>query len=555
MRARPAAVSCRPTPWSAILKDESTPLEELLSRILAPEPVSRPTRLLPLGTMQGLNRRLAGRPWLDFLNATLRGVGQVIFVNNPVSGLLILVAMFIQSPWLGLMSLVGTAAATLTAMAMRLAPPKIQNGIFGLNGLLVGAAMGFFGNFGNGAWNPVWVVAVILLSALATVVMHTLGTWFAVRLKVPPLGVATNSVLLVFLIFVVFAPRTFFDLGPPPPAFPSGAVDGLRLLESLPAGIGQVFFSDKLVPLLLIIVAIGICTPIGLAVGLLGCAMYLLAGLLLGARPDELYLGLWGYNAVLTATSIGGVFFAPNRRSISLGALCALFASMSSIVMARWLSPMRLPVLSVPFMVVTLGIFSLLRRSIPSLVPVALHAVASPEEHWRRYVAARDILTHFRRQLRAALLGEPRGLLFEAASPAIKRDLRRAFDAMDPDHSGGLSTAELAAVLEGAGTSEGELNYLFACMDRDASASIEFEEFGELMLRQRRLMSRYEEFVTYFLPIDADEDQIISIKEMNAAMRSVGEPSLTGDEIELLQRRAGGRPMTWNRFVEVLLVT
>jgi len=61
--------------------------------------------------MQHLNQRLANQPLLDFFNATLRGIGQVIFVNNPVSGLLILIAIFIQSPRLGTMSLLGTAAA------------------------------------------------------------------------------------------------------------------------------------------------------------------------------------------------------------------------------------------------------------------------------------------------------------------------------------------------------------------------------------------------------------------------------------------------------------
>jgi urea transporter len=80
----------------------------------------------------------------------------VIFVNNPLSGLLILAAMFIQSPWLGGMSLVGTASATLMAIALKANRAAIQNGIFGLNGMLVGAAMAFFGAFGNGAWNPVW---------------------------------------------------------------------------------------------------------------------------------------------------------------------------------------------------------------------------------------------------------------------------------------------------------------------------------------------------------------------------------------------------------------
>ncbi|MFB8787778.1 MAG: urea transporter, partial [Potamolinea sp.] len=100
--------------------------------------------------------RLANQPLLDFVNATLRGISQVIFVNNPLSGLLILTAMFIQSPWLGVMSLVGTATATLMAIALKANQGAIQNGIFGLNGMLVGAAMAFFGAFGNGTWNPVW---------------------------------------------------------------------------------------------------------------------------------------------------------------------------------------------------------------------------------------------------------------------------------------------------------------------------------------------------------------------------------------------------------------
>jgi len=87
----------------ATTTDEPLPLHELISRILAPEPsFEKPKGLLAgLGTMQALNQRLANQPLLDFINATLRRISQVIFVNNPLSGLLILAAMFIQSPWLG----------------------------------------------------------------------------------------------------------------------------------------------------------------------------------------------------------------------------------------------------------------------------------------------------------------------------------------------------------------------------------------------------------------------------------------------------------------------
>ena len=87
-------------------------LQEIIARIAVPAQYT--TDRLPiwsgLGTMPRLNRRWANRPGLDFINYNLRGIGQVIFVNNPLSGLLILLALFIQSPWIGLMSLVGVVS-------------------------------------------------------------------------------------------------------------------------------------------------------------------------------------------------------------------------------------------------------------------------------------------------------------------------------------------------------------------------------------------------------------------------------------------------------------
>ncbi|KYC39988.1 hypothetical protein WA1_28940 [Scytonema hofmannii PCC 7110] len=172
-----------PTP--TIEGGEPLPLHELIHHILESKTTATERLFygIPvLGTMQLLNQQLANQPGLNFFNATLRGIGQAIFVNNPISGLLIIIAMFIQSPWLGIMSLIGTASATLTAIAFKLNPSAIQNGIFGLNGLFVGATLAFFGLFGGkGVWNPSWIVAAIMLSALSTIVLQTVGTWFATR--------------------------------------------------------------------------------------------------------------------------------------------------------------------------------------------------------------------------------------------------------------------------------------------------------------------------------------------------------------------------------------
>jgi urea transporter len=40
---------------------------------------------------------------IDFIIACLRGSGQVVFMNNPWSGLLIIVGLLIQSAWIGSM--------------------------------------------------------------------------------------------------------------------------------------------------------------------------------------------------------------------------------------------------------------------------------------------------------------------------------------------------------------------------------------------------------------------------------------------------------------------
>ncbi|MEO1377967.1 MAG: urea transporter [Cyanobacteria bacterium J06635_10] len=104
--------------------------------------------------------------FLDGINITLRGIGQVIFANNPLAGLIILVAIFIDSPWLGICGLLGAIASTVTAILLKLNVGAIRNGVLGFNGTLVGLALGTFGTWGNGNGNPLWAFAIIVLAAL-----------------------------------------------------------------------------------------------------------------------------------------------------------------------------------------------------------------------------------------------------------------------------------------------------------------------------------------------------------------------------------------------------
>ncbi len=545
-------------PQKSATQEAPLPLHEIISRVLAPDIKS--AKPLPwwkgLGTMPELSQRLAGQPILNFLNATFRGIAQVIFVNNPLSGLMIWLAMMFQAPWMGILSFLGSASATLAAMFMKSNPFMIRDGIYGLNGLLIGAAMGFFGQFGNGSWNPAWAIAVIILAALTSVVMETVGLWFTKTFRVSPLGIPFNGVLLPFLFLVTLIAQPFFDLGPAPPPYAVGPYDHYRLMQSFHVGLAGVFFSDKPLSIALIMLGVAICTPIGALVAMLGGIMYILAGLLLEAKPDELYLMIWGYNAVLTAVAIGGVFYTPNRLSIFLAAVCSFLAACLSFALAPIFSSVGLPVLSVPFAIVTIGCIMLVRRALPSLVPVALHTVASPEEHRERYKVAKKIIDNSRLRLQAAMAGEKHNFLFEDAPTSVKGDLRYIFNAIDQDHNERISVSELKVYLRQIGKplKEEEFQLLFQSFDSDHNDRISFEEFGELLLRHRLLMSEYDRFVNYFIPIDQNQDDLISADEMNLAITSLGEPPLSKGEQLYLRRLVGGRALTWNEFIQTLLV-
>ena len=538
-------------------KPQSLPLHEMLSLLLKSEKTSLRHPLPIMGTMQDLNQALERRTLLDFINASLRGIGQVGFANNPIAGLSIAFAVLIQSPWVALMLVVGVVVATWTAYLMRLDRPSIRNGIFGLNGALVGLALGTFGTWGNGTGNWLWIMAAIVCAALSTVLMQYLGLWMAVHLELPSMGVPFHIVTYSFLAIALYIQQPFFELGAPPP-FPNPAesLDGVSIFSGLITGVGQIFFSGGLVSALLILIALALCSPMGAIVAFFGSAIGLLTGIVLGVDLNVLYAGLWGYNSALTAIAIGGIFYAPNLRSFVFASAGAFGAALIAWLLTLAIAPLGLPILAISFHLGTYGCILIVRRSLSSLVPVAPYSIASPEEHRFRYITAREAISTFRRQLEAAMQGQHHKVLFEGAPQEIKGDLRYIFDAIDRDRSGSLSLTELRDNFQQAGHPIGdeELNFMFSSMDVDNSGEIDFEEFGELLLRHRRLMSRLDELATYFIPIDRDGNGVLEPQEMNVVLASVDEPPLSEEEVTFLQGRIRGKDLTWEQFLELLLV-
>jgi urea transporter len=74
-----------------------------------------------------------------FIEYCLRGSGQVIFQNHLGAGLCFLMAIFVGSIEVGLGSLSGLILGTLTGVILRPGSSSLINGLYGYNGLLIGA--------------------------------------------------------------------------------------------------------------------------------------------------------------------------------------------------------------------------------------------------------------------------------------------------------------------------------------------------------------------------------------------------------------------------------
>ena len=116
---------------------------------------------------------------LWFVDINLRGVAQVMFQNNPLSGALFLAPISWGSceagvPQVAIAGMVAVVMATLTAQWLHTDNASLASGLFGYNGILVGLALATFLASGPLLW-----VYVVLGAAISVVAM--LGVANAVK--------------------------------------------------------------------------------------------------------------------------------------------------------------------------------------------------------------------------------------------------------------------------------------------------------------------------------------------------------------------------------------
>ncbi|XP_020512994.2 urea transporter 2 [Labrus bergylta] len=276
----------------------------------------------------------------------LRGVSRVTLANNPLSGALILAALFLASPWQGLLGTLGVLASTLTAVIIGQDSAEISGGLHGFNGMLVSLLMGVFSSAGD--WYC-WLLLPVCLGSATCVFLYSGFSSVLDRWDLPVSVFPFNTVIVLYLLCT----------GPNNPYFPHhpaaapGVLDpngtelvAVEVMRGIPLGVGQIYACADVGPSLLILVAVLLYSPLLAFHALLGSAVGTLAGLSMAVCPDSLYSGLSGFNGALGCMSVGGLFFTFSWRTHLFAIASAFLSAYADIALGNLLGSVGLPACS-----------------------------------------------------------------------------------------------------------------------------------------------------------------------------------------------------------------
>ncbi|XP_078406630.1 urea transporter 2-like isoform X2 [Cetorhinus maximus] len=327
----------------------------------------------------------------QFIDWNLRGIAQVMFVNNPLSGIIILAGLILQNPWWALNGFVGTVFSNLAALMLSQNRSAIAAGLYGYNGILVGLLMAVFCDKGDWHW---WLLlAVIFVSMTCPVISSALaavlGKW-----ELPVFTLPFNIAVGLFMAATghnnLHFPQVFIGPVTSSQNITWSDISAPMLLRAIPVGVGQVYGCDNPWTGGIFLVALIISSPVICLHAAIGSCVGILAGLSLASPFQKIYDGLWSYNCVLASIAVGGMFYALTWQTHLLALMCSLFCAYLGEALMNMMSVVGLPACTWPFCLSTI-VFLLLTTNNKAICKLSLSEVTYPEENIRIYQEMKKI--------------------------------------------------------------------------------------------------------------------------------------------------------------------
>uniref|UniRef100_A0A452I678 Urea transporter n=1 Tax=Gopherus agassizii TaxID=38772 RepID=A0A452I678_9SAUR len=269
----------------------------------------------------------------QFIDWVLRGTSQLMCVNNPLSGFLMIAGFLVQNPWWALTGCLGTSVSTLAALLLSQDSPVLSSAL-------------------DSVFSK-WDLPVLTL----------------------PFNIAVSLYLAATGHYNLFFPTTLIQPVTPVPNITWSEIEVPLLLKSIPVGISQLFGCDNPWTGGIFLLAVFVASPLICLYAAVGSAVGMLAGLTAA-----------GYNSVLSCIAIGGIFYAPAWQTHLLAVACAFFCAYLGAALANSLSVFGIPACTWPFCFSTF-LFLLLTTDNSAIYKLPLCKVTYPEANRVYYLA------------------------------------------------------------------------------------------------------------------------------------------------------------------------
>ena len=242
------------------------------------------------GTIQKINSSLEKHTIAD---AVFRGIGQIMLQENRWTGLLFLIGIFIGSWQYGVATLLATTIATFTARILKYDYSQIQAGLYGFSAALVGVVLLFFFDATIITWLLVMVGAIA-----ACMIQH-----FFITRKIP---VYTFPFIIISWCFIFLV--QYFNWSAPSNI--ETALINITPYEYLftgTNGFGQVVFQSSIFSGIIIFIGVLINDHIAALYALVASVVGAYIAKWVGMPMGDVYMGLFGFNAILSAIVFSGI--------------------------------------------------------------------------------------------------------------------------------------------------------------------------------------------------------------------------------------------------------
>lgn len=309
------------------------------------------------------------------IDSILFSYAQIFFSNRRWFGALILLSSFLY-PQVGLIGLLGVVLSNLLALYLKFDKQKVRSGFYGFNGILMGAAAGYFFTI-----TPFMLILTIIFIVITFFISSSLEHLMANVFNLPGLSLPFIISLYIFLIFLTNYNSILYS------DFHFAADGVLENMNTYLAGyfraIGLIIFQTNILAGVIISLGLLFFSRVMFVNSIFAYGMNLIFLHLLFPQFNEKFFLLTSFNAILLSFALGGSLILLSRKTFVLLALSTVLVIVFTGFFSRLFTDHVLPILVLPFNFITLStIYSLKFREEQTDFVLLYFKPGSPEENY-----------------------------------------------------------------------------------------------------------------------------------------------------------------------------